>query len=75
VIRVAGKGVKGSSAGAIASKKIGAAGKVKVVIRAKGANAAKLNQSGKVTVKAKITYTPTGGTPLTEKKKVKLRRK
>jgi hypothetical protein len=72
-LTVSGKGVKGTPA-ASAAKKV-AAGKVKVVIRAKGKNRRKLAENGMVTVKPKITFTPTGGTAHTEKKKVKLRRK
>ena len=71
-LTVAGKGVKGSTS-AGSAKQVNA-GKVKLVIRAKGKNKQKLNTNGKVTVKPKITFTPTGGTPTTEKKKVKLRR-
>jgi hypothetical protein len=72
-LTVSGKGVTGS-ARAAGAKKV-PAGKVKVVIRAKGKNARKLSANDKVTVKPKITFTPTGGSPNTEKKKVKLRRK
>ncbi len=72
-LSVGGKGVKGSVS-AVRAKRV-KAGKVKVVIGAKGKNAQKLSESGKVTVKPKITFTPTGGSPHTEKKKVKLRRK
>jgi hypothetical protein len=72
-LTVSGKGVKGS-ASAVSAKRVNA-GTVKLVIRAKGKNKRKLVQNGKVTVKPKITYTPTGGTSVTQKKKVKLRRK
>jgi hypothetical protein len=72
-LTVAGKGVKGS-AGAVSAKHVNA-GTVKLVIRAKGKTKEKLVDSGKVTVKPKIQYTPTGGSPNVEKKKVKLRRK
>jgi hypothetical protein len=72
-LKVSGKGVKGSVS-ASSAKHVNA-GKVKVVIRAKGKNKQKLAETGKVTVKPKFTFTPNGGSPHTEKKKVKLRRK
>jgi hypothetical protein len=73
-LQVLGKGVKGSSADAVAAKRV-AAGTAKLVIRAKGKKKAKLADSGKATVKPKISFTPTGGTASIESRKVKLRRK
>ncbi len=43
------------------SKTVGAAGEVKLKIRAKGKKRKQLNEDGKVKLKPKITYTPTGG--------------
>jgi hypothetical protein len=63
---LAGKGIKP------ASKEALAAGKVKLTIKAKGNKKAKLNDKGKTQVKPEVTYTPTGGTPNTEDKKIKL---
>jgi virginiamycin B lyase len=63
---LAGKGIKP------ASKEAPAAGTVKLTIRANGNKKAKLNDKGKTTVKPEVTYTPTGGTPSTEDKKIKL---
>jgi hypothetical protein len=71
-----GKGVKGASAaGAVISKIVGAAGTVQLVIKAKGKQARKLKKKGKVGLKAKITYTPTGGDPATQTKKLKRKRR
>jgi hypothetical protein len=70
-----GKGVKVSSAaGAVTSKTVAAPGEVKLTIRAKGRNQATLNETGKVKVKPKISYTPTGGDPSTQSVKVKLKK-
>ena len=49
------------------------AGNEKLVIKPKGKAKKKLNQTGKVKVKAEVTYTPTGGEPNTESKKVTLK--
>ncbi len=71
-----GKGVKGASTtGAVISKAVGAAGTVKLVIKAKGKQKKKLKKKGKVKLKTKITFTPTGGDPATQTKKLKLKRK
>jgi hypothetical protein len=60
--------------GATASKAVPAAGKVTLLIKAKGAKKQKLNDTGKVTVKPKITYTPTGGVAKTQTKSVTLKK-
>jgi hypothetical protein len=60
--------------GATASKAV-PAGQATLVIRAKGKKKAKLNEAGKVKVKPKITYTPTGGDPSTQTLKLKLRKR
>ena len=65
-LELAGKGIKP------ASEQAPAAGTVKLSIKAKGNKQAKLNDKGKATVKPEVTYTPTGGTPSTEDKKIKL---
>jgi hypothetical protein len=49
-----------------------AAGKEKLSIRPKGKAKKKLNNRGKAKVKAKVTFAPTGGSPNTESKKIKL---
>lgn len=66
--RLAGDG------GAVASKAVGAAGKVTLLIKAKGRKRAKLNDTGKVTVKAKVIFTPTGGVAKTQTRTVKLKK-
>ena len=71
-LSVSGKGVKGSAASAAQQV---AAGPAKVVIRAKGKKKRKLADTGKVTVKPKISFTPTGGSANAQTRKVKLRRK
>ncbi len=74
-LTVGGKGVK--SAGgrtAVTSKAVGG-GPVQLTIRVKGKKKRKLNDTGKVKVKPKITYTPTGGAPNTQSRKVKLRKR
>jgi len=72
-VTVAGKGVKGASAGARSAKAV-AAGEVSLKIKAKGNQLRKLNSTGKVTVKPTITYTPTGGATSSQKLKLKLRK-
>ena len=49
------------------------AGKEKLLVKPRGKAKKKLNQTGKAKVKAKVTYTPTGGEPNTESKKVTLK--
>ncbi len=70
-----GKGVKVASApGAVISKTVTAPGKVTLTIKAKGKQQKTLNETGKVTVTPKVTYTPTGGDPRTQSLKVKLKK-
>jgi hypothetical protein len=61
------------AAGAVTSKTV-TAGQAKLVIRAKGKKKTTLNETGKVTVKPKITYTPTSGALSTQSIKVKLKK-
>jgi len=75
-LALSGKGVKRAGAdGALAAKIVPAAGKVKLLIRARGKKRRKLNETGKVTVKPKFTYTPTGGDPRTKSRKLTLRKR
>jgi hypothetical protein len=69
----AGKGVKVANA-AVISNMVSAPGSVQLLIKAKGKAKKKLNSTGKVNVKPKITYTPTGGDPATKSVKVKLKK-
>lgn len=55
-------------------KPVAGAGVVKLAIMPKGGKKATLSKAGKVTVKAKVTYTPTGGSPNTQTKRVKLKK-
>ena len=49
-----------------------AAGTEKLLVKPKGKAKKKLNEKGKAKVKAEVTYTPDGGEPNTESKKIKL---
>jgi hypothetical protein len=75
-LTLGGKGIvnrrPGSRARAAASKAVSVAGNVKLLIKAKGKARRKLGRTGKAKVKAKVTYTPTGGAPNTLTKTVKL---
>ncbi|HEY6655162.1 MAG TPA: hypothetical protein VI028_13625 [Solirubrobacterales bacterium] len=68
------KGLKPQSAGggAVESKNVSAAGKVKLPIKSKGKKRRSLNRRGRVSVKAKVTYTPTNGDPNLKSRKIKL---
>jgi DNA-binding beta-propeller fold protein YncE len=73
---LAGKGLKPQRPGtqAAISKTVSAAGKVKLLIKAKGRKKRKLSRTGKVKVKAKVTFTPTNGDPNKKSKRIKLRK-
>jgi hypothetical protein len=73
-LTVGGKGVKSAGGGTAVTSKAVSGGPVQLTIRAKGKNKRKLNDTGKVKVKPTITYTPTGGAPSTQSRKVKLRK-
>ena len=71
---VGGKGLKAAAvSGATAARGVTAPGTIKLTIKAKGQNRHKLSETGKVQVKPKITYTPTGGDAATRSIKVKLK--
>ncbi len=75
-VTLGGKGVKGASAaGAVIAKTVNAPGMVKLVVKAKGQKKEKLKSKGKVKLKVAVTYTPTGGDPSTQSKKLKLKRR
>jgi hypothetical protein len=69
----AGSGVSAAAA-AVTSKTVGAAGNVQLLIKARGKKKRTLNDTGKVKVKPKITFTPTGGLPGTQSRKLKLKK-
>jgi virginiamycin B lyase len=50
-------------------------GNEKLSVKAKGKAKKRLNRKGKAMVKAKVTYTPDGGTPNTQSKKLKLKKR
>jgi hypothetical protein len=72
-LALSGKGVK--PAGAVAAKTVPAAGKVKLLIRARGKRKRRLNETGTVTVRPKLTYTPTGGDRRTRSRKLTLKKR
>jgi hypothetical protein len=55
------------------SKAVSAAGKVKLLVKAKGKAATALRKHGKAKVKFTVAYTPTGGSAATAVKSVTLR--
>jgi hypothetical protein len=70
-----GEGVTAAgAAGAVISKTVGAPGEVKLLIKAKGKKRRKLNETGKVKLNISISYTPTGGDPNTQSRKLKLKK-
>jgi hypothetical protein len=69
-----GKGVKAAGA-AVISKTVSAPGETQLLIKAKGRKNRKLNETGKVKLNVKVTYTPTGGDPSTQSVKVKLKKR
>jgi hypothetical protein len=71
-LAASGKGVKGGAAGTSAVATVPAPGAAKLLIRAKGKRKRTLNKVGKVMLKTRITFTPTGGDPSTQPLKLKL---
>ena len=72
-LALSGKGVKGIKASA--SKTADGPGTLKLKVRPKGKTKKRLNSGGGAKVKAKITYTPTGGDPNTLSRKAKLKKR
>jgi hypothetical protein len=66
------RGTAASRATGALSKAVSAAGAVKLKIRPKGKKKRKLSSTGAVRVKAKATYTPTGGVPNSKTKLITL---
>jgi hypothetical protein len=69
-----GKGVAAAPVGALTSKSV-AAGTAQLLIKPKGRAKRTLNETGKVKLKVAITYTPTGGDPGRQFRKVKLEKR
>lgn len=75
-LSASGKGVKSAgAAGAVASVTVPNAGPAELVVKSKGKKRRQLNRAGKVKLRVKVTYTPTGGDPGTQTLKVKLRKR
>lgn len=72
-LALSGKGVK--TAGAVTAKTVPTAGEVELLIKAKGKKKRKLNETGKVKVSFGVTYTPTGGDPSAQSRKLKLKKR
>jgi hypothetical protein len=70
-LTLAGKGVV-KQRPALASRAVSAAGTVKLLVKSKGKKKRTLDRTGNVKVKVKVTYTPTGGSPSTQTKRIKL---
>jgi hypothetical protein len=69
---LSGSGVKRVSA--VRAVAVSAPGIVRLPIRAKGRKRRTLNETSRVRVKATVTYTPTGGDPSTQSRKLKLKK-
>lgn len=74
---LSGKGIKGEPGGARVrgARPVDAAGTVKLKVKPDGKTKKKLKKKGEAKVTAKVTFTPTGGTPNTVTKKLKLVKK
>jgi hypothetical protein len=53
----------------------GVAGKEKLLVRSRGKARKRLNEAGKARVRAKVTFTPTGGESNTKSKRIGLRKR
>jgi hypothetical protein len=73
-LTASGKGVRRTGA-AVISKVVTAPGKVKLRIRARGRKRRTLLRTGRVKLKVRITYTPTGGDPRIRSRKVTLKKR
>ena len=72
-LAVSGKGAK--TAGATIAKTVTAAGDVELLIKTSGKSKRKLNDTGKVSIKPTFTYSPSGGDPSTQSKRLTLRKR
>jgi hypothetical protein len=73
-LTLSGKGLKPITKAKVGRKAVGP-GTTKLLVKAVGKAAKKLKINGKLRVAPKITFTPTGGTPKIETKRLKLIRK
>jgi hypothetical protein len=74
-LTVAGKGAKVTSAGHPVSGRAVGAGKIGLLVRAKGRKRRALNRTGRAPLKLSITYRPTNGNPGKRVKRLKLRKR
>jgi hypothetical protein len=51
---------------------VSGAGQVKLLVKARGRKKRVLDRTGTVTIRAKVTYTPTGGAPNRKTKRITL---
>ena len=76
-ITLTGKGVvtrKASSGPAARAAAAGSGVTRTLLVKVKGKGRKKLNRTGKTKVSVKVTYTPSGGTPGGQAKRIKLRK-
>jgi subtilisin-like proprotein convertase family protein len=73
-LTLGGKGVKRRSTGASKSVAVRGPGTVNLVVKPKGKTRGKLTSTGKAAVKVRFTFTPTGGAPNVQTKKIKLKK-
>jgi hypothetical protein len=59
----------------VTSKTVAAPGEVKLIVSARAKKKRKLNETGRVKIKPKITFTPTGGDPNTQSRALKLKKR
>jgi subtilisin-like proprotein convertase family protein len=71
-LTLSGKGIK--TAAATKAVAVAGPGTVKLTVKPKGKTRGKLNSTGKAKVKANITFTPNGGAPNVQTKKIKLKK-
>jgi hypothetical protein len=71
-LTLSGKGVKSASASKAVAVK--GPGTTKLVVKPKGKTTRTLNRTGIAKVKVKIKFTPTGGAPNIQTKKIKLKK-
>jgi hypothetical protein len=71
-LALSGNGVK--AARLAVERAVTAPGAVQLLIKATGKKQTKLNESGTVTVRPRVTYTPTGGDPSAQSRRVKLKK-
>jgi len=75
---LAGRGVvsqrpaRHSGAARRLARPVSGAGQVKLLVKPKGRKRRVLNRTGRVTIRVKVTYTPTGGASNRKTKRIKL---